>query len=336
MNPEDALRQALEARADRVRVDPDALGTIRRRIAGRRAPRYRNFTWGLAYVATGTVAAVALVVALTLPRERTTPPGLPSGGSHTTSPAPTAVVDQLPVYFVGQADGRPVLYREYHTATMPDTLEARIRAALGVMLRGGATDRDYTSPWPRGASVRSVRLSGSASRVAEVDLTGVSRNDVGASVARAAVQQLVWTVTAVTADENVQLTGGVRLFVDGARVTTLWGDVDVSGELTRADAQQTLAQVWLITPQQGDTVRSPFTVQVYGTVPVGTLMLRVSTPGGDVLQQQPVALDKSGTNRGVGNATLDLEPGRYTLTVYVQSPDGLTETSPDDHAITVN
>ena len=45
----------------------------------------------------------------------------------------------VPVYWVGQPDGRSVLYREYRAATAgADTLAQRIDAAVGLLRRGGA------------------------------------------------------------------------------------------------------------------------------------------------------------------------------------------------------
>jgi len=336
MTPEELLRRAFEARADRVQVAPDALGTIRRRIERRRSPQRRAFTWGLAYVATGTAAAVAAVVLIVgVPREQALPPGTGTGGTptqSTTTTVPPSVATRLPVYYVATSGGRPVLYREFHPATLAaDTLPARITAAVGLMLRGTAADADYTSPWPRGASVRGVRVEGG---VATVDLAGAARNDVDAATARAAVQQLVWTVTAVTADRGTQ-TQGVRVLLGGERAPQLWGRVDISGDLKRADANQTLARLWLISPQQGDTVDRRFTVHIAGSVPEATVILRVRSSAGAVVEQQPVTLNAGAPSRGEAMVQLTLPPGGYTLEAYFESLDDGSEQALDDHAVTV-
>jgi hypothetical protein len=338
MNPEDLLRQAFEARAGRVEMAPDALGTIRRRIAVAR-PRRRALTIGLASLAT-TAAAVAATVALALPREVAMPPGAPTGGSptRTVSPTPTGVATRVPVYYRAANGNR--LYREFHPVTLPaDGIEGRVRAAVDLMLRGTAADPDYTGSWPRDGSVRSVRLDGA---VAVVDLAGVSGNNVGPAVARASVQQLVWTVTAVTADwdlnrpagERVNVTA-VRLLVDGQRVGRLWGQVDVSGDLARADALQTQALLWLLSPQHGDTVNQEFTVHIDGKVPESNVILRVLTPTGETVHSEPVTLGEGSPNRPEAHVRLTLPPGSYTLQAYFESlADGSVQAL-DDHAITV-
>jgi hypothetical protein len=340
MNPEDLLRQAFEARAGRVEVAPDALGTIRRRIAGAR-PRRRALTIGLASLAT-TAAAVAATVALALPREVAMPPGAPTdgqtGGTPTQSVTPDGVATRVPVYYRAAKGNR--LYREFHPVTLPvDGLEARVRTAVNLMLRGTAADPDYTGSWPRDGSVGSVRLDGA---VAVVDLAGVSGNNVGAAAAEASVQQLVWTVTAVTADWDLNRPAGqrvnvtaVRLLVDGQRVSRLWGRVDVSSDLVRADALQTQAQLWLISPQEGDTVNREFTVHIDGKVPESNVILRVRTPTGEIVQSQAVTLGEGSPNRPEIHLRLTLEPGRYTIEAYYESlADGSVQAL-DDHVITV-
>jgi hypothetical protein len=344
VNPEELLRRAFEARASQVEVAPDALGTIRRRIAGR--GRRRALTIGLTSLAT-TAAAVAATVAIAfgLPRDTAMPPGDPSGGTPTSSTAPPPATTgpspttgpaapvgvRVPVYFAGAATP-PRLYREFHATTVPvDTLEARIAAAVGRMLRGLPIDPDYQSLWPSSATVRGVRLQGS---VAVVDVAGAADHIAVAAVARAAAQQLVWTVTAVTADQEVQLSG-VRLLLDGRAANDLWGHVDLSRDLTRASGLDTLGRVWLISPQQNDTVNREFTVHIDGTVPEANVILRVTDAGGATVSQEPVMLDAGGPARGQARVSLTLEPGRYTLSAYFESLEDGSVQALDDHEITV-
>ena len=336
MNTEDILRRALEARAASVEVAPDALGRIRTRIAGGRSRR--TFTIGLASLATGAVAAsAAVVVALASnespPDGATMPPGVSSAvTSEATPSSPPGTVARLPVYFVGVVRDRPVLYREFHSQTLnQDSLPERIRLALGIMLSVDPADPDYSSPWPAGASVRGVELEDG---IAVVDLAGAVRNDVGSEQAHAAVQQLVWTVTGVTADRGVQLEG-VRLLFDGVRVTDAWGHVEIPGDLTRTAALPTLADVWLISPQHGDTVTRTFTAHIGGAVPEATVYLRVRSATGVEVQRHTVTLSSGGPNRGEAMVPLTLAPGSYTLEAFYESPDDASEQALDDHDITV-
>jgi hypothetical protein len=321
---EEVVRRALRARADRVEIAPDALD----RIQTRTARRGRTFTVTLASLATAAAAVVvALVVGLNgcLPRPVThvMPPAtqMPSGEAG------------LPIYYTGVVGGAPVLYREFHPATPTDTgLHSGIEQAVRIMLAGQPFDPDYGSYWPAAAAVVAVTIdtspaagsTGKDSRVAVVDLTGAMPTGTAKATA---LQQLIWTVTAVAADRGVQLTG-VRIRHDG---------VDESAApLTRAPALDTLAPVWLISPQQGDTVGPIFDVHIAAVLDA-SVHLRVRDAGGTVVRDQPVTVrataPTTATSRGEGHVTLDLPPGSYTVEAFVVA--GATPRAPDNHVITV-
>jgi hypothetical protein len=142
---------------------------------------------------------------------------------------------------------------------------------------------------------------------------------------------LVWTVTAVAADQGVQL-AGVMVRHDGVD----WSDAP----LTRAPALQTLAPVWLISPQQGDTVGTTVDVHIAGLL-ADDVRLRVRDASGKQILDRAVpivagtpAAGTTGTaSRGEAHVTVDLVPGTYTLEAYVSS--GGTPAVVDDHVISV-
>jgi len=327
---EELLRRALEARAERVGVQPDALGTIRTRIAGRRRDRWRLGV-GLSSTAV-TLVTAAVVGFVSCGPPAVPPPNPPASPSDGPTGGPTAAPGssgRVPVYYAGP---ELTLYREFRSVTLPsDTLPERIRAGVGQVLLGGPLDGDYRSLWPSGAGVRSVTLEGA---VAVVDLAGASTNSVGAAAAEAAVQQMVWTITAVAADRGTQLQG-VRLRFDGAPAPNLWGHVAAAGTLVRAPALDTLADVWLISPEAGDVVSGTFDVHVDGAVVEGAVQLRVRDSAGREIRQQPVQLSEGAPARGEAHVSLTLPPGSYTLEAYAISPRDGTEQSLDDHPITV-
>jgi hypothetical protein len=332
---EDVVRRALETHADRVTFAPDALGSIRSRI-DRSTRQRRRMTMSVASAAAGALATVtAVVVGVASCVPPTNPqPTFPPGASSTTGPAPTsaAPAGTVPVYYLGETGNRIVLYREFRPAAVgEDNLTAWITAAVTDMLTGRPADADYRTGWPASARVREVRLDGD---VAVVDLTGAASNSVGSEAAEMTVQQLVWTVTAVGADRGTQLRG-VRLRLDGADVTELWGHVAVGGVLTRAAAVQTQAPVWLISPQEGATVGPSFRVHLDGAVFEATAQLRVRDGGGVVVHEQFVTLSNGAPARGEAFVDLELEPGRYTLEAFFFSPQDGSVQGLDDHAITV-
>ncbi|GAA1753270.1 GerMN domain-containing protein [Luedemannella helvata] len=327
---EDRLREALAARAGRVQPAPDALPTIRGRIRARRGRRRRAFLASAATLAT-TVAATVGVMAV---REAAAPPGplpdvsaaTPATGNPSPPPGETA---RLPVYWIGPDPAahplRDVLYREFQTLPVTtDTLAERVRAAVTAAVSGEPLDPDYRSGWPAGVTVRGVRVGESA---VTVDLAGV-RVDADNPAGAAAVRQLVWTVTAASNLPDVQLR------VDGRQVTTLWSEVPVGGTLRRADADKVLAPVWLISPQQGDTVDRAFDVQLAGFLPDGAVRVQLRDATGALVASRDAVLDDTDPHQGDAVVRISLpdgyRPGPATLSVAAA---GAPDTPLDDHEI---
>jgi hypothetical protein len=359
MTEEELLRRVLETEARKAEVSVDALPEIRRRIAARRhwwRPAWRTGNLAL-FSGTFAAAAVAAVAAGVVSCQPTPSSAPPQPGSSRTTPAPAAssapatagptavpaappeatdataggpgaATASLAIYYVG-ADAQlgPRLYREFHRLPIGGGIAAaKTRAALTEMLSAGtARDSDYTSPWPAGTRVRDVRISGDT---VTVDLAMTGAGPADGPTARTAVQQLVWTATAASGEP------GVRLLVDGQPATTLWGKAPAGGTLRRAPAQDTLALVWLISPQDGDRVGRTFTVHLYGSVFEATVHLRVRQ-GSRTVTEQAVTVDAGAPAFGEAKVTLTLPPGRYLLEAYeVSMRDGSAQHL-DAHNVTV-
>jgi hypothetical protein len=331
MNPnsgvEEALRRALAARAETVPTAPDALGTIRTRIARRRLPvvgSRRNLL-----VAVVTAVAVALGgggVAVAA-----------AGGwaidRHRPTPSPTGTASyRLPVYYLGPVSQGDRLFREYHlqSGRLPGATVA-VGMAVQQMLNRPADDPDYRSPWPSGATVRSASVDPGT---ITVDLAGaaIPTEPVDQLTAQQAVQQLVWTATAV-----IQGTGSwdVRLLLDGKPATALWGWPVPAGALHRGPAADVLAPIWIIDPQQGSVQGHRFDVSLAGIVFEATMRLRVLDGSGRVVDDQQVLLSSGAPAQGTGRVTLNLTSGRYTIEGYLISERDGTEQVIDDHQFTV-
>jgi spore germination protein GerM len=336
MSPEELLRRALHAHAQRVQPSADALATIQERIA-RRAHLSRRITVGLASLSSAAVATAAVVIAGAVSCAPPStpdplPPGDPGPSVTTTDSTPTGQAYRAPIYYLGEVGSRVMLYREFRTVTATDSsLPARVTAALQEMLRDDPLDPDYFGLWPDDAQVRDVRIEDG---VATVTMAGVGQNDVGAETAALTVEQLVWTVTAVAADTGSPL-NGVRLSVEGLTGSTLWGHVDIGGVLRRGDSTQVLAPVWLISPQHGDTVGRTFEIHLAGTVFEATVNLRVRAPSGDLVLETFANLDAGAPARGQTKMTMELLPGQYTLEAFVYSMADGSVQAMDDHTITV-
>ena len=313
----DQLRQAFETRASRVEPSADALRVIRTRVS---RTRRRARAVGIGFTALATTVAVALVFVIVLLPHRT-----PAPGPVLATPTPSAVLggDRLPVYFVGNVAGRALLYREYHPVSTVDvSLPQRLRAALTDMMTGTAYDPDYHTDWPTGATVGSVSVGGTTITV-ELALPAQTPADP-----RLALQQLIYTATAVASDQHEPQLTSVRIEVNGVPADRIWG-IPIPGPLVRAPPADTLAPVWLTSPQQNDTVATTFTVQIDGQVPASVASFIIWNAAGATVHQQAVVL----TN-GDATVPVTLPPGRYWIEAYYVGDDG-TAAAPDNHFITV-
>jgi hypothetical protein len=341
---EHLLRRALDAEAARVEVRPDALVEIRRRVAARRSRRV--FRGGVFVLGTGAAVAATVVTVfagLGSCGPRPSPPAPPVAAPTTGSPAaattpspgtagPTGgpagpAAARLPVYYLGDDGGRLRLYREFHELPAGDgSVAARTRAAVGEMLGQTAADPDYVSAWPDTARVRDVRIEDG---VVTVDLSGAARGGAGSEAAHQAVQQLVYTVSAVVGGNP-----GVRLLLDGRETDELWGGVGVGGVLRKAPLVDVQALVWLISPQHGQTVDGTFEVHVAGVVHEATVQLRVRQ-GTRTVQSRFVTLSRGAPGFGDTKTRLTLDPGTYTIEAYETSAADGSELHLDDHEVTV-
>ncbi|MEV4621924.1 GerMN domain-containing protein [Asanoa sp. NPDC049573] len=273
-NVDEIIRRALDTEAATVEVRPDALATIRA-ATRRRRTRFTVNAWIGAGLATATAATVAFFV---LDAPRPAPPERPA------ATRPTAVERLLAVYYVGP-DRDDRLVREFHRVTpASDSVEDQARAALGVMFGGAPADPDYATAWPAGIAVRDVTVRGD---VATVRLAGA------ASLTPIAAQQLVWTVTAIGGLKGVRIGGGAAL--------------------RRASAVDTLAPVWLINPQEGETVGPDLDLHIAGFA--STAHVRITDGTGRVVLEQDVALTGGSPAQGEANLGVAVRPGRYTVTV---------------------
>jgi Sporulation and spore germination len=222
------------------------------------------------------------------------------GAPHPTPhnpPAATRPTALLAVYYVGP-DRDDRLVREFRRLTpASDSVEDQVKAALGVLFAGNPADPDYGNLWPAGLAVRDVTVTGD---VATVRLIGMREPSPIAD------QQLVWTVTAIGGLKGVRISGGTVL--------------------RRASAVDTLAPVWLINPQEGETVSPGLDLHIAGFA--STAHVRVADNTGRVVLEQDVALTGGSPAQREANVDVAVRPGRYTVTVTAAG-------GTDDHSFQV-
>ena len=146
---------------------------------------------------------------------------------------------------------------------------------------------------------------------------------------RTSLEQLTWTVTAVSG------TVKVHLLLDGQPAVDFRGLRLPSAVLVRGPAVDVLAPVWLIDPQQGAPVGHVITVRVAGSVYEGMVRVRVRAASGAVVKDQPVQLSAAAPDRGEAQLTLTLPTGTYTVEAYIRSAEDGSEQYLDGHRISV-
>lgn len=258
--------------------------------------------------------------ASTTPAPSPTSTSSPASSSSPSSSVPAAGQVTVAVYYVADVPGvGPRLYREFHRVTRTgDT----VTTALTEMVRGRAVDPGYRTLWPASTKVLSVRHTGTAALA--VDLSGWATN-LGSGFEAAAVQQLVYTATA--ADPSASR---VRVTVNGQVPPS--GHLDLSAPQSRAPALDTVANVWILAPQQGATVSSPVVVRVLGTGFEGNVPLKVFRGSTEVAS---TAVTTMMGGFATAQTTFRLPAGSYELRAYNDNGRDATLQLWDTKAFTV-
>jgi hypothetical protein len=317
---ETRLRRALNSEAAMVQTAGDGLQKIRDGIDSRRRRAWwRNPALALTAAAVLGVAVgglyfgardnnTAVLPGGTSNSPTPTPSGSPSSTpSLSESPSPsdsaTAPGNSAPVYvYYIHDDGQsPRLYRE---KPMGVGAGSASEAALRAMFAGQPADPDYSTPWDN-TKLRSYSVAGDT---ATVDLSKFVA--LGAAVETAAVQEIVYTVTA-----NNTSVKKVQLLVRGK--TPPSGHSDWSSPVARAPMVDVQGMIWILAPTQGATVSSPVKIDGYGTAFEATINWEVRKDG--VVVKSGYAMGGSNGVFGEFHATVTLPPGDYELAAFESS-----------------
>lgn len=327
------LRRLLEDAVADVEPAP-ALDTILTRTRDKDTTMSDSRPWIYGFV--GAAAATAAVVAGVAvfggpdPVSTSDPASTPTvGADRSTPPDPTPSEDPpaspdeseeapqatVPVYYVGDTPTGPRLFREFHRVAAP---AGEPTAAVSEALSAAPLDPDYRTPWADlGVTVQSVESAGGA---LTVDLVGGAPADrpagLGAEEASLAVKQLVWTVTAAAQDDT-----SVRFTVGGSPADRLLG-VSVGDGARRGAPMDTLALVWVTSPQDGETVGSSFTVEGQGAFFEANVSWELLDSGGQVVQDGFTTARECCTLAPYTFDVEDVSPGDYTLRVYSADASG--------------
>ena len=265
----------------------------------------------------------------------------------TVTPSPSADTLGVPVYYLGevtfpQGESGSMqtafrLYREWHQIEGVNDDSAAVdvaKATLGEMLDTPPADPDYSSLWTPDIDVTEVTHDDG---VITVDLSGpVQAMSVGSESGELSLQQLVYTVQgALAVMKDPSPTDPVRLLIDGAPAGDLWGHIDAREPIARAERTGTAAPIWIITPQEGETVTMPFTVTGVAQVFEANVSWRVLQDEVTVEEGYATAAEGAPAFADFSFDLKGLDPGSYVLEVYEASPLDGSSTFVDSKSFTV-
>ena len=237
----------------------------------------------------------------------------PSAGPTSASPSPTSEAPvetrEAGVWF--QVDTPRLglrLARELRDLPSDDAVRAGVEAMIA-----GPDDPDYSSPWNPETEVLATDREGD--RIT-VDLSSEARTaNVGSAGAALMIQQLVHTAT----DAAGAPKAGVELLIEGEPAGELWGAVAWEGPVTRENPDDVRALVQIDNPREGAVVAGPLTVNGEANVFEATVVWRILTEDGDVVDSSFVM-----TSEGFTFAPFEfgivLDPGTYVVEIQEDDP----------------
>jgi hypothetical protein len=187
-------------------------------------------------------------------------------------------------------------------------------------------DPDYTNLWGGSNSVNSVSIKES---VATVDLGEISLN-VGAEGEQRAIDQIVWTLTALTPEVK-----SVGFTVNGKTVESFAGHVDTTATFVRAIDYEVLNPLQISSINESAELTSPVTISGQACTFEANVVWKLSQAG-KVVEESFTTANSGCPNRGDWNISIkDLKPGDYTIQVLEYSADDGSLFAIDDKKFTV-
>ncbi|TCC65574.1 hypothetical protein E0H73_01135 [Kribbella pittospori] len=250
------------------------------------------------------------------------------------TPEPMVKGTLVPVYWLGdktaitptpgattKATPKVRLYRTWAKVSGRPAVEA-----VRIMTSKQSGDPDYYSLW-RGAEVNTVTRSDGT---VTVDFKRLPTAKLDPETADVAAQQLIYTVQGALDDSSQQ----VRITQGGEAGARLFGQVDTSTPLSRAQAANVQALVWITSPAQGQLTKSMVTVE-------GTAAAYEATVNYEAMNLKTREVRKGYTNTKEGQKftpftfNLKLTPGPWQIEAFLISPADGSTTDVDSKTIEV-
>lgn len=311
----------------------DRLAQVRAGVRRRRSRRLWVISGGGAAIA--AAATVAVIAAVSSPRTSAGPE--PGSATNPTSIAPPSTdasteptqppAAALPVYYLGDTNGQPKLYREFHQALIATPV------SFLTALTSEPDDPDYRTLWPTGAFAGAEQ----GNDLITVQLADGSLHDRPADMshaeAEASVQQVVYTMQAMA-----QRRLPVQFTLNGNPIDQVLG-VPTSEPLANAPLLQTLSRVNLTTPAEGQEVTGTLDVEgVANSFEANVPWLIEDSAGTDVASGAITAEGYMDTKLFPFHDSIDvssLDPGTYTLIVMTDDPSGAGNVDQDSRTVII-
>ncbi len=260
-----------------------------------------------------TLLLLAAVVLGLLLAALTRPAVTPAEPDHSASARPTAeaplsiaaVLQDVPVYYVGRADGR--LFRELRDLPATGSMS---EAALGALLNVAPLDPEYESAWSPG-QVLSVEVDGDA---VTVDLPANAYAEILTPLrALSARRQMVYTLAELLGIPDPR----VFFLADGGPPPPEFR----TGEGFGREGSTPLPQLWITDPQNLDQVAAgPILITGVVKPGLGDLTITVTDTAAGTQQRIAPQVSESVNADGwrVWTARAELTPGTYDVKATVQ------------------
>ncbi|MGW6195242.1 Gmad2 immunoglobulin-like domain-containing protein [Kribbella sp. NPDC055110] len=357
---DELMRRSLHEEADRIEPS-DVLPEIRARAHAQRPAARRPWLLTAGLAAVGTAAAIGAFTMLNGPANTandgdavagsgttTTATGVPPSptpSALTASPEPSQALSTspsaktanptdrgvpeaavkstvVPVYWLGQQVGAPKKSAARLYRTWAQVSGRPAEQAVRIMTTKQPTDPDYYSVW-RGAALNTVTRSNG---VVTVDFKQLPQATLDPDLAKVATQQLVYTVQGALEDSGAMR---VQVTEQGRAGGKLFGQVDTSEPLSRAEATDVQAFIWVTSPDDNTVVTTPVKVTGIASVFEAQVNWRiVSDKSRAVVAKGAAQTTEAYKFAPFAFSIAKLDPGTYTLEVFeISAADGsITDT----------
>ncbi|WP_151081809.1 Gmad2 immunoglobulin-like domain-containing protein [Nocardioides cynanchi] len=257
-----------------------------------------------------------------------TPPTSSTPSTPTTSGSTPAGTKAYAVYYLGDdPTGKPVLFREFHSGAIASSDADLAVADLSAL----PLDPDYRTPWHAGDLSSATVGSG----VIDVALGSAAVHDrpagMTAADARAAIQQVIYTVQAA-----FQKRLPVQFTLDGNPIDQVLG-VPTAEPLSQGNPVKVCSLVNISSPNDGLQVSGQLTVTGVNNAFEGTSVIYLERNGKKYLTT-PVIGGFGPDQLYPWKTTLDLTkvtPGEYTLVAQNDDPSGQGNPAQDTRTLEV-